>query len=212
MKKKTKTRRSVSLQKRQSLLTKAEIAASDKTLLQKLKSRNKKNKLSALQGLVLSADLSTGEGKKLRRDVFREYLGSEDPKLATWAANGLGRIGDRRAANALILKIRSPHKHLKYKAIQSLRLLGIIKAVRPIVVYGLDEPPASGLAKCSREALKDLASINRKIVINTLATWGLRNESDWVKTNSKEMLDELRVLGKSLKTLPKIFGTPPKKR
>lgn len=49
------------------------------------------------------------------------YLADEDPRVATWAADALGRIGDRRAADPLVVALRREDRDLKDMAVWALQ-------------------------------------------------------------------------------------------
>lgn len=197
MKRKVKIQRPKT-QKRKRRLTRREVDSRDaarvRMLLQKLESRDRKVKARALRDLVVSADFVRGEGRALRRDVFKKCLESKDIELVAWAAEGLGRIEEKSSANALIECVRSSHKWLKYNAIWALAELGEIKAVRPIIAYGLAEEPDSGIAERAEFALKKLMGVNRDFVIRELTIWGLRSRNELVRKNSEEILREFHAL------------------
>jgi HEAT repeat protein len=197
MKRKVKIQRPKT-QKRKRRLTRREVDSRDaamvRMLLRKLKSPNRKAKASALRALVVSADLARSEGRALRASVFKKCLESKDILLVAWAAEGLGRIKEKSSANALIECVRSDHKGLKYNATWALAELGEIKAVRPIIAYGLTEEPDSGSTENAKLALKKLIGVNRDFVIRELTIWGLRSRNELVRKNSEEILKEFHAL------------------
>ena len=193
---KTKSKRKITTSSTGRKIVHAREIAEIKAALKDLENPDRKVKLDALHRLAGRRWLgvSLREQRVMMGSVFKKYLKSKDIELVALAVTGLGTIREKRAFNAVIAKIATGNRRLKLNVLETLRHIKEIKAVRPVIAYGLAEKPGSDIAQRAELTLITLMGVNREAVIRGLTNWGLRSRNEWVRTNSEKILKEFHAL------------------